>query len=659
MLAPPAPTVAAGTWPRLARRGLKRPRGLWKARRRVDPSSTPSSSGCVPHGSPVPRTTTPTTADARAHSRSSWRGSETDREEEGSKERESGADDGEVDEDDEMTSEHSGSSKRQRRESADSCGSTNVEMWAFYVEAAEAASSMTMTTTTTTTPLVLCAPSPPQLELEIASCNEERREDLVLIQDMVTTSIADRTSRVRTKESYEYSEWESVKGTLKRASELYDGEDLSGAISLLRAVVHECHRLLDLFPNPSAFFSQRTRRSRRRGSSSSNSGSDDAVVSASSSRNIVIDRMHTCRNETADSGSDTYSNPSSCHHHHRHRHRHSTRDSPTAFHAVLGVALFLFGNLISQNSSLAISREPTAPDFYWRAALDVFDASDNLPSHTDGATLTSPDHPDDWRMPIAWGRTLVALAHHLTKTKAGGPRSPPSPSSPVSPSLQRFAQRSPLAAIAAMHTSGFAHPMHAHELLTLAADQFSRGIFHMPHTPSRQSELFTLASEVLLVAGRLDRAEERRRWAAWADAVFNQMHMEADVDAWRTRVVVARGRCSLAIGSARADELEDALERGDRRVLSSKEAEEARTAYATAISFFDRARHSASTETSLADMQPLLAEALLSLANLTADEDAREALYARAKAEGGEAVARDLGPSPTRIPNADVLMDES
>lgn len=54
-----------------------------------------------------------------------------------------------------------------------------------------------------------------------------------------------------------------------------------------------------------------------------------------------------------------------------------------------------------------------------------------------------------------------------------------------------------------------------------------------------------------------------------------------------------------------------------------------------------------------------LAEALLSLANLTADEDAREALYSRAKAEGGEAVARDLGPSPTRIPNPDILMDES
>ena len=210
----------------------------------------------------------------------------------------------------------------------------------------------------------------------------------------------------------------------------------------------------------------------------------------------------------------------------------------------------------------------------------MFDAGDNLPSHTDGATLSTTDHPDDWRMPIAWGRTLVALAHHLTKLKGAphSPLSPSSPSSPVSPSLQRFAQRSPLAAIAAMHTPGFAHRAHAHELLTLAADQFSRGIFHMPHTPPRQSELFTLASEVLLVAERLDGAEERRRWAAWADAVFNQMHMEADVDAWRTRVVVARGRCSLAIGSARADELEDALERGERRVLSCKEAEEARTA---------------------------------------------------------------------------------
>jgi hypothetical protein len=38
-----------------------------------------------------------------------------------------------------------------------------------------------------------------------------------------------------------------------------------------------------------------------------------------------------------------------------------------------------------------------------------------------------------------------------------------------------------------------------------------------------------------------------------------------------------------------------------------------------------------------------LAEALLSLANLTTDEGAREALYMRAQAEGNDMVARELG----------------
>ncbi len=69
-----------------------------------------------------------------------------------------------------------------------------------------------------------------------------------------------------------------------------------------------------------------------------------------------------------------------------------------------------------------------------------------------------------------------------------------------------------------------------------------------------------------------------------------------------------------------------------------------------------------------------LAEALLSLANLTADEEAREALYLRAQAEGDDMVARALGgpirPTRTRTrahvrtPRSrsrivDVRMDES
>ena len=226
---------------------------------------------------------------------------------------------------------------------------------------------------------------------------------------------------------------------------------------------------------------------------------------------------------------------------------------------------------------------------YWLAALDVFDAGDNLPSH---AISTDPCDDtagvDDWRVAIAWGRTLVSLAYEATKSSP--PPSPASPSSPRSPLTQRYQPRSPLAAIATLRMPGIAHSRSsATELLTHAADQFSRGIFHMPHNlpcSSRPQELFTLASEVLAVAERLDNVDTRRRWATWADAVFHQMHMEADVDTWRARICVARGRCWLAIGSARAEEMEDALERGDMCVLQSKEAEDARAVLVMGGFFF-------------------------------------------------------------------------
>ncbi|KAH9986683.1 hypothetical protein BJV74DRAFT_844344 [Russula compacta] len=401
-------------------------------------------------------------------------------------------------------------------------------------------------------------------------------------------------------------------------------------------------------------------------------------------------------------------------HRNGHRYHHHHRESPTALHAVLGVALFLFGNIIAQDPSLALSREPTTPAPYWLAALDVFDAGENLPCQTSGGNNhhNNADGADDddsekvnnnWRVAIVWGRTLVSLAYNATKQQhtrsSPSPSSSPlsatgmtttarrrsSPSSRVPPSPPpRYSPRSPLAAITALRTAGLAHhgraAASAPELLTLAADQFSRGIFHMPHTTRmhtpddttrcpRAHVLFTLASDVLAVAERLDDAELSRRWAAWADAVFQQMHMEGvDVadDAWRVRVAVARGRCWLVVGSARVEELEDALEREDLRVLMSKKAEDARAGFTMAISFFDRAKASASTESSerwLVDMQPWLSEALLSLANLTTDEDAREALYARTQTEGGEGVKRELGPTPMRRSRSmiamDVRMDES
>ncbi|KAI0297463.1 hypothetical protein B0F90DRAFT_905785 [Multifurca ochricompacta] len=89
-----------------------------------------------------------------------------------------------------------------------------------------------------------------------------------------------------------------------------------------------------------------------------------------------------------------------------------------------------------------------------------------------------------------------------------------------------------------------------------------------------------------------------------------------------------------------------------------------RSSTIAAISFFEHAKGSTSTdfETSLLDMQPLFREALISLANLTTGEEARDTLYASAQTEGGDPIIRTLGFGPTRptqIPITDVRMDES
>ena len=82
-------------------------------------------------------------------------------------------------------------------------------------------------------------------------------------------------------------------------------------------------------------------------------------------------------------------------------------EQPTVFHAILGITLFLFGNLIVYDPSLALEGESASPTAYWLAALNVFETGQSLPSLTD---LKMYDAPEDWRMSVVWGRTLVCLA---------------------------------------------------------------------------------------------------------------------------------------------------------------------------------------------------------------------------------------------------------
>jgi hypothetical protein len=300
--------------------------------------------------------------------------------------------------------------------------------------------------------------------------------------------------------------------------------------------------------------------------------------------------------------------------------------------------LFYFGNLIAQNPSLAEPGESDKPVPYWLAALDVFETGESLPCRT---SPDAPVPPEDWRMAIMWGRTLVSLAEEfltlVERKEAEGPRFlAEEPNWPPNSTFTAIASRRP--PFTRRMSLASASP---NDLLLLAVDQFSRGIFHMPHRPhltqlhansmssfsnattqglyfpeafSRPKELFTIASDVLCIAERLDNAAERREWALWADSVFNQMKMESDIDMWREPITRARGRCWLIIGSTGIEEIENALETGKHDVLATEAAQEARTSLNkgknhkfltdktlniipdVAISFFEKAKSWAPSE---------------------------------------------------------------
>jgi hypothetical protein len=354
-------------------------------------------------------------------------------------------------------------------------------------------------------------------------------------------------------------------------------------------------------------------------------------------------------------------------------------DLVTAFHTILGTVLFFFGNIIGQDPTLALEGEPKTAVPYWLAAIDTFETGENSPTRINGKGCSSA--PEDWRMAIMWGRTLVALADDLLarqiKSKEDNPNAPLDPfiasylaDNPKWPDASPFGaiRRSRPVTTRRLSLSTTT----PNELLVLAMDQFSRGIFHMPHpnhspllssalsstslsppSPipivkqppdsfSRAKELFTIGSEVLLISEKLLEPSERQTWGAWSDSIFSQMKMEADMEVWRAPIARARGRSCLIVGAARAEELEGALESGNIDVLDTEEAEDARDALGSAIGYLEKARElgvggeEEEDEEDEEELKSLLVEALVTLANLTRDAGKREELYARAQLEGGE-----------------------
>ncbi|KAJ7281997.1 hypothetical protein C8J57DRAFT_1219758 [Mycena rebaudengoi] len=405
---------------------------------------------------------------------------------------------------------------------------------------------------------------------------------------------------------------------------LVAGDDVAEALTRLRRVIEKCHRILMLYEDPSVLWTHS-----RTGSS----------------------------------------------------------ESPTAFHAIFGTALFLFGNLIEQSPALALPSEANSPAPYWLAAIDVFETGEYLPSRTKPPCAGYSKPSKDWRMAIVWGRTLVCIANKAV-TLQNQLHNGAAAALPVTD--QKYSSTSPFSAIAVRRPPGSRRidlvTASPHALLLLAMDQFACGIFHIPRPAdsslgsspassfisgntspkfSRAKELYIIASEVLAVAERLPATLERQHWAQWADGVFSQIPVDgpvSDVTAdmnWHQEVARARGRAWLVVGTSRVEEIEviaeehgweqgweDGTDGEGSGAYECEATEDSREGLERAIEFFESAMRGYRCKEDTvgdekvgqeaAELTAFLAEALLTLGNLTRDEPTREELYQRAQRLGGD-----------------------
>jgi hypothetical protein len=235
------------------------------------------------------------------------------------------------------------------------------------------------------------------------------------------------------------------------------------------------------------------------------------------------------------------------------------------------------------------------------------------------------------------------------------------------------------------------------EIMAFAEDHLSHAISHMPHprnviparypyhpsalmqvpppleleiernTADRPQEIYTIASEVLLIAKNSETSSGRLRWARWADGVISRVIIQPNMKSHK--FLDLRAKCNLTMGTAKMEEL---LADWDYpNVLHTDDAEDGREYFKKAATFFDQAITLIETDIDIGNtseieehgmdfdsdngeggsgkasgydgsdlhrMKSLRSEALIELGNLTTDFTAREELYAEAKRVGGKKI---------------------
>ena len=244
--------------------------------------------------------------------------------------------------------------------------------------------------------------------------------------------------------------------------------------------------------------------------------------------------------------------------------------------------------------------------YYWLCALDVFETGDNLPNRSKTINAVTSE---DWRMSVAWGYTLVCLAKAVQNRTQAAKKLPPTdkplleeePKWPLdSPFHPNMSKRPPLTRRLQLQRAS------AQDLLLLARDHLYRGMLYMPRSGWSPAGLFSdtitslpigevlattvtqeflkMSAVILSVAEQFEEPSERQRWAQFADVVLNALKGVEDKK-WKATILLTRGKCKLACGLARMQELSMEHE-SSSDTLNSYRAQYARKTLTMGWSFF-------------------------------------------------------------------------
>lgn len=88
-------------------------------------------------------------------------------------------------------------------------------------------------------------------------------------------------------------------------------------------------------------------------------------------------------------------------------------------------------------------------------------------------------------------------------------------------------------------------------------------------------EFLKISADILSIAEHFEEPSERQSWAQFADTILNALK-NMENRRWKTSILLARGKCKLASGVAKMQELGMDAQEPSPDVLSSYRAQYAR-----------------------------------------------------------------------------------